>query len=388
MSSELILKWEAVREENGNLFDESLYDFSDEPLFQKNPHRKSLFPILHPELWNLYKKAEASMWTLEEIDFSGDRSDWDNKMTEDERRFIELILAFFAGADAIVNENLAENLLRSIDIQEVKCFYGFQIMIENIHNEVYSQLIETLISDKDRKDQLFNAIRPVVNPETGESECEIPAIAKLYDWAQKWIHRTPEDEYNSNEILQKMENQHEAYRLAIIWSRAKLLVAFASIEGIMFSGPFAAIFWLKEKGIMKGTTFSNEKISTDEGGHRDYACKLYTDKIHNKPPVQQTEGIVREAVVFEQEFMNYALDRLLGINRESMARYIEYVADHLMVSLKCKKLWNSKNPFPFMENISIFGFTNFFERKVAEYSMAGFEDEDAKGRIEEVMDDF
>lgn len=345
----------------------------DEPLFKKDNNRKSILPIKYADLWGLYKRAEASFWTLEEIDFSSDRHDFENNMTADERSFIELILAFFAGADAIVNCNIAENLLQKVDIQEVKCFYGFQIMIENVHNEVYSQLIDTLIRDPLRKLQLLNSIE------------NIPAIKRLYDWAETWIARTPEIEFKTNRELQRMEDVVEARRLAKVWCLAKQIVAFACIEGIQFSGPFAAIYWLKEKGILKGTTFSNEKISADEGMHRDFACLLFKKYVNNKPPDYQIYEIIFQAVEFEKEFMNTALDRLLGMNKNSMCEYIEFVADHLAVSLGYKKIYKTVNPFHFMDKISINGFTNFFERKVAEYSMSGFEDTDNTG-MEELED--
>ena len=347
--------------------------FMNEPLLEKDPYRKALFPIKYPILWSHYKKAEGSFWTMEEIDFSGDATDW-KKLSEPEQRFIELILAFFAGADAIVNENLAENFLKDIDILECKCFYGFQIAIENIHNEVYSQLIETLIPDREKKLQLLGSLE------------HIPSIRKLYQWAQMWIKRTLTDEYSNSKYLQQLPNLHEAYRLAEIWAFAKRLVAFACVEGIMFSGPFATIFWIKEKGILKGTTFANEKISVDEGLHRDYACLVYSMIVH-KPPIEEIVQIVREVVQYEQEFMSHALDRLVGINRNSMNQYIEFVADDLLMNLQYPKVWNTANPFPFMKKISFNGVTNFFERKVGEYSMAGFEQDIDYGVIRD-LDEF
>lgn len=356
-------------------FNPESYDMSDEVTFQKNPNRKSLFPIVHEDLWNAYKRCESAFWTFEEADLTGDLSDW-GKMTSEEQRFIEGVLGFFSNADVIVNENLAENFFREIDILESKCFYGFQIMMENIHTEVYSQLIETLITNTQRKDQLRNAF------------AKIPSIKKLLVWAQEWIKRTPEMEYVSNPILQEMDDQKEAHRLAIIWCRAKRLVAFACVEGVLFSGPFAGIFWLKKKGILKGLTFTNEKISVDEGEHRDYACLMYDAKITNKPPPQQIINIVEEAVELKKEYMASCLDRLQGINIDSMSEYIEFVADNLLQKIKINKRWGTANPFDFMDNISISGITNFFERKVGEYSMSGFEEDADKGAIKGVLSDF
>lgn len=361
-----------------DLFSRDAHDFSDEPLLKPNPSRKSTLPIIFNDLWEMYKKAQGSFWTAEEIDFTGDPVDW-KKMTQEEQDLVIMLLGFFAGADGIINDNLAENFLRDIDIPESKAFYGFQIAIENIHNETYSLMIDVLIEDRKLKDKLFNSLT------------EIPAISKLYVWVQKWIARTPKDEYMSNTVLQEMSDQKEAHRLAIIWCFAKRLIAFACVEGIMFSGPFAVFFWLKEKGILKGATFGNEKISNDEGLHCDYACLSFRKYIKNKPPAEQILNIVVESVEFEKEFMGTCLKRLLGLNIETMHKYIEFVADHLLTSIRFPKHWNAENPYPFMDKISFNGMTNFFERKVGEYSTAGFEnldDNNKENQVVGVLDDF
>ena len=265
----------------------------------------------------------------------------------------------------IVNENLAENMMRIIDIPEVRCFYGIQIMIENIHNETYSLMIENLIKDKKEKERLLDSIKTM------------PGVSKLYNWAQRWIKRTPEDELKDNPILQSyldegapMETVEE---LATIWCYAKCMVAFACVEGIMFSGMFAIIFWLKERGILPGLTFSNELISRDEGLHRDFACLLYSMFAY-KPPNEQILEIVQEAVEYEQELISGCMDRLRGLNRQDMKRYIEFVADNLLMNLGLPKHYKVTNPFEFMEKISFSGITNFFEKRVGEYGLGGFEE--------------
>ena len=332
-----------------------------EPLLRKRKERPSIIPI-NPEFqreWELYKQAESSFWTAEELDLEEDPKHWD-KLSSDEKLFIENILGFFSGADGIVNENLAENFSRQIDIPEIKSFYGFQIAMENIHNEVYGLLIERLVQDPVRRNQLAHAIH------------HLPNISKMYDWAKRWIQLTPEQELATNPKLDPEDPQDR--ERAEIWTFAKRLVAFACVEGIMFSGPFCAIFWLKEKGILPGLTFSNELISRDEGLHTVFACQLYS-RIVNKPPQEEILQIVQEAVEFEQEFVQSCLKQLTGINADTMNQYIEYVADNLLNRLGYAKRWKTKLPptMKFMEKISFDGMTNFFEKKVAEYSLGGFE---------------
>jgi ribonucleoside-diphosphate reductase beta chain len=319
--------------------------------------RYTLFPIKYPEIWQFYKDARASDWHAEELDLEQDIKDWE-RLTVNEKIFIENILAFFSGADGIVNENLAENFGRQVNIMEVKCFYDFQKVIENVHNEVYSLLIDTYVKDEERKARLFNAIT------------EMPEITKLYKWIQNWIRIEP---YNPDGTIN-------------VKNYARRLVAFACVEGILFSGPFCAIFWLKERGILKGLTFSNELISKDEGLHRDFACLLY-GMLRNKLTYAEVLEIVSEAVDFEIAFTNESLKvDLIGMSRQKMGDYIKFVADHLLVSLGYKSHWNVACPFPFMEKISFNGKSNFFERRVSEYNKSGFE----KGATDapEIVEDF
>ncbi|KIH93702.1 ribonucleoside-diphosphate reductase subunit M2 [Sporothrix brasiliensis 5110] len=307
---------------------------ADEPLLQENPQRFVLFPIKYHEIWQMYKKAEASFWTAEEIDLSKDLHDWNNRMNEDERYFVSHILAFFAASDGIVNENLVERFSGEVQVPEARCFYGFQIMMENIHSETYSLLIDTYIKDPARRTYLFNAIDT------------IPCIRKKADWALKWIS----DEQSTF---------------------AQRLVAFAAVEGIFFSGAFSSIFWLKKRGLMPGLTFSNELISRDEGLHTDFACLLFSH-LKNRPSKQVIEDIIVDAVKIEQEFLTEALPcALLGMNSTLMKQYIEFVADRLLVALGNDKVYRATNPFDFMENISLGGKTNFFEKRVGEYQKAG-----------------
>jgi ribonucleoside-diphosphate reductase beta chain len=302
-----------------------------EPLLAENPNRFVLFPIQNPEVWDFYKKAEASFWTAEEIDLSQDQKDW-NGLTDNERHFIKHVLAFFAASDGIVNENLAINFMQEVQMPEARCFYGFQIMMENIHSETYSLLIDTYIKDPKEKDYLFNALETV------------PAVQRKGQWALTWI--------NSENFAER-------------------LIAFAAVEGIFFSGSFCSIFWLKKRGLMPGLTFSNELISRDEGLHCDFACLLYS-YLENKLPEERVQAIIRDAVTIEQEFVTEALPvSLIGMNSRTMSQYIEFVADRLLVSLGCAKIYNSANPFDFMEMISVQGKTNFFEKRVAEYQKAG-----------------
>jgi ribonucleoside-diphosphate reductase subunit M2 len=282
----------------------------------------------------MYKKAEASFWTAEEIDLSKDLHDWNKRLNDDERFFVSHVLAFFAASDGIVNENLIERFSGEVQIPEARCFYGFQIMMENIHSETYSLLIDTYISEPRQRTYLFNAID------------NIPCIRKKADWALRWI-----------------SDKSSTF--------ACRLIAFAAIEGIFFSGSFAAIFWLKKRGLMPGLTFSNELISRDEGMHTDFACLLFSH-LNNKPDAALVQSIITEAVTIEQEFLTDALPcKLLGMNADLMCQYIEFVADRLLLALGNKKFYNSTNPFDFMENISLAGKTNFFEKRVGDYQKAG-----------------
>ncbi|GFF26710.1 ribonucleoside-diphosphate reductase small chain [Aspergillus udagawae] len=307
---------------------------ANEPLLQENPHRFVLFPIKYHEIWQMYKKAEASFWTAEEIDLSKDLHDWNNRLNDDERYFISHVLAFFAASDGIVNENLLERFSNEVQVPEARCFYGFQIMIENIHSETYSLLIDTYIKEPKQRTYLFDAIDT------------IPCIAKKAQWAMTWI-----------------SDKESTF--------AQRLVAFAAVEGIFFSGSFASIFWLKKRGLMPGLTFSNELISRDEGLHTDFACLLFSH-LNHRPDKKVVEDIIVEAVAIEQEFLTDALPvGLLGMNSKLMCQYIEFVADRLLVALGNKKYYNSPNPFDFMESISLAGKTNFFEKRVGDYQKAG-----------------
>lgn len=316
-----------------------------EPLLAPQNNRFTLFPIKHEDIWKMYKKAEASFWTAEEMDLSKDKNDWDNKLTDSEKCFIKNILAFFAGSDGIVGENLLENFSTEIQIPEVRCFYGFQIAIENIHAEVYSLLIEKFITDRHEKDKLFNAIT------------EIPCIQEKANWALKWFSRES--------------------------SYAERLVAFAVVEGIFFSGSFCAIFWLKKRGLMPGLTFSNELISRDEGMHTDFAVLLYS-KLQHKLSTERIYEIVKEAVAIEKSFISDSIScAMIGMNTNLMNQYIEYVSDRIVYQLGYKKIFNSKNPFDFMQLISMENKTNFFEKRVGEYSLANVKvsDEDDIGEM-------
>ncbi|GAA6058878.1 hypothetical protein JCM10212_002822 [Sporobolomyces blumeae] len=306
----------------------------DEPILKPNDQRFVLFPIQYNEIWGQYKRAQASFWTAEEMDLSKDMNHWDTKLTENEKYFISHVLAFFAASDGIVNENLVERFGSEVQIAEARCFYGFQIMMENIHSEVYSLLIDTYVREPEQRDKLFNAIET------------IPAIGKKADWALKWI-----------------SDEKSVF--------GERLVAFAAVEGIFFSGSFASIFWLKKRGLMPGLTFSNELISRDEGLHTDFACLLFSH-LERRPHPDTVERIIREAVEIEQEFLTDALPvRLIGMNAELMCQYIEFVADRLLVSLGNKKIYNRENPFDFMDMISMEGKTNFFEKRNSSYQMPG-----------------
>jgi ribonucleoside-diphosphate reductase beta chain len=303
-----------------------------EPILEENKDRFVLFPIKHHDIWDMYKKAEASFWTAEEIDLSPDLADWSGKLNDDERHFIKHVLAFFAASDGIVNENLAINFMNEVQYPEARCFYGFQIMIENIHSETYSLLIDTYIKDPAEKDHLFHAME------------NVPAVKKKAEWALRWISNG---------------------------SFAERLVAFAAVEGIFFSGSFCSIFWLKKRGLMPGLSFSNELISRDEGLHCDFACLLYS-QLENKLSEEKIREIITNAVEIEKDFVTDSLPvKLIGMNAELMRTYIEFVADRLLVSLGYSKVYNATNPFDFMELISMERKTNFFENRVAEYKKAG-----------------
>ena len=304
-----------------------------EPILQENKNRFVIFPIKHHDIWDWYKKMEASFWTAEEIDLHQDLNDWNNKLNSDEKYFIKHILAFFAASDGIVNENLAENFVNEVQYAEAKFFYGFQIMMENIHSETYSLLIDTYVKDETEKDQLFRALEV------------FPAIKKKADWALKWIESD---------------------------SFAERLIAFAAVEGIFFSGAFCSIYWLKKRGLMPGLTFSNELISRDEGVHCDFAVHLHNHHLINKVPKARIREILIDALDIEREFITESLPAsLIGMNATLMAQYLEFVTDRLLVELGCEREYNSANPFDFMDMISLQGKTNFFEKRVSEYQKAG-----------------
>ncbi|GAO45867.1 hypothetical protein SAICODRAFT_77829 [Saitoella complicata NRRL Y-17804] len=333
--------WAKVLKETGSKVEEkdtkekaAENDDDFEPLLVENEKRFVLFPIKYHEIWQMYKKAEASFWTAEEMDLSKDLHDWENRLNDDERFFISHVLAFFAASDGIVNENLLERFSNEVQVPEARCFYGFQIMMENIHSETYSLLIDTYIKEPAQRTYLFDAIET------------IPCIRQKAQWALTWI-----SDKNS--------------------TFATRLVAFAAVEGIFFSGSFASIFWLKKRGLMPGLTFSNELISRDEGLHTDFACLLFSH-LRKRPSKKVVEDIITEAVKIEQAFLTESLPvPLLGINAKLMEQYIEFVADRLLVALGNDKYYNATNPFDFMENISLAGKTNFFEKRVSDYQKAG-----------------
>jgi ribonucleoside-diphosphate reductase subunit M2 len=310
-----------------------------EPLLAPDDNRFVMFPIKHNDVWEMYKKQVDCFWRAEEIDLSKDLTNWES-LNDDEKHFISMILAFFAASDGIVLENLATRFMSEVQVSEARAFYGFQIAMENIHSQTYSLLIETYIKDNEEKNKLFNAIE------------HFPCIKKKSDWAQKWIH----------------DNRS---------SFATRLVAFACVEGIFFSGAFCSIFWLKKRGLMPGLTFSNELISRDEALHCEFAILLYS-KLLKKMDKSRIHELIKEAVEIETEFICEALPcRLIGMNSEMMTQYIKFVADRLCVQLGYKKIYNISNPFDWMEMISLEGKTNFFERKVGEYSLANKQSEDA-----------
>ncbi|KAF5738607.1 Ribonucleoside-diphosphate reductase small chain A -like protein [Tripterygium wilfordii] len=302
-----------------------------EPILKEQNQRFCMFPIRYNQLWEMYKKAEASFWTAEEVDLSLDVQHWET-LTASEKHFISHVLAFFAASDGIVLENLAARFINDVQIPEARAFYGFQLAMENIHSEMYSLLLETYIKDSKEKDRLFNAIE------------NIPCVTKKAKWAMEWIKSST--------------------------SFAERLVAFACVEGIFFSGSFCAIFWLKKRGLMPGLTFSNELISRDEGLHCDFACLLYS-LLRKQLHWQKVHCIVREAVEIETEFVCDALPcALIGMNSTLMSQYIKFVADRLLVVLGYQKMYSVENPFDWMEFISLQGKANFFERRVGDYQKA------------------
>jgi len=303
-----------------------------EKILEENKNRFVLFPLQYHDIWEFYKKSQASFWTAEEIDLSSDLADWE-KLNAGEQHFVKHVLAFFAASDGIVNENLAENFVSEVQYKEAKFFYGFQIMMENIHSETYSLLIDTYIKDKDEQNHLFNAIDTV------------PAVQKKAEWALKWI--------SSESFVER-------------------LIAFAAVEGIFFSGSFCSIFWLKKRGLMPGLSFSNELISRDEGLHTDFAVHLYNHHIENKLSRERLIEIIDSALTIEKEFITEALPvSLIGMNSDLMKQYLEYVSDRLLIDLGVGKIYNSENPFDFMKNIAMENKTNFFEKRVGEYSKQG-----------------
>ena len=311
-----------------------------DPLLTDDTSRYVMFPVQHEDIWKMYKKQVDCFWRAEEIDLSKDLVHW-SRLTPDEQYFISMVLAFFAASDGIVMENLATRFMGDVQISEARAFYGFQIAMETIHSEMYSILIETYISDKVQKNKLFRAIETC------------PSIAKKADWARRWIGYATEDK--SSEMF------------------ATRLVAFACVEGIFFSSSFAAIYWIKKRGIMPGLTLSNEFISRDEALHTEFAILLYS-KLQQKLEKTRIAEIVREAVEIEKEFITESLPcRLIGMNAKLMSQYIEFVGDRLCIQLGIDKLYNSQNPFDFMELISLESKSNFFERTVSEYAMANKE---------------
>ncbi len=304
----------------------------NEPLLTENPNRYVMFPLQDQEIWQHYKKMEDCFWRTEEIDLSKDLTHW-NKLNDNEKHFIKMILAFFAASDGIVLENLGQRFMSEVQLPEARAAYGFQLMMENIHSETYSLLIDTYIKNEDEKMKLFKAID------------NFPCIKKKADWAIKWIN-----------------DKRSSF--------ATRLIAFACVEGVFFSGAFCSIYWLKKRGLMPGLTFSNELISRDEGMHTDYAICLF-HKLIRKPKKSKVHDLFKEAVAIEKEFICDALPcKLIGMNNELMSQYIEFVADRLLVQLGYPKLFDVSCPFDFMEMISLEGKTNFFEKRVGDYSLS------------------
>jgi ribonucleoside-diphosphate reductase subunit M2 len=309
-----------------------------EPILKPDDNRFVMFPIKHNDIWEMYKRQVDCFWRSEEIDLSKDLNDWD-KLSNDEQHFIKMIIAFFAGSDGLVLENLASRFMNDVQISEARAFYGFQIAMENIHSETYSLLIDTYIRDGEEKNKLFHGIE------------NFPCINKKAEWAKKWI-----------------ADKRSSF--------ASRLVAFAVIEGIFFSGAFCSIYWLKKRGLMPGLTFSNELISRDEALHTEFAVLLYS-KLQKKLNKKRIYEIIKEAVDIEKEFINEAIPcRMIGMNSTLMSQYVEFVADRLCLQLGYDKIYNSTNPFDFMELISIETKVNFFERTNSEYALANKKIED------------
>lgn len=304
---------------------------TEEPILCEKSQRFCMFPVKYKQLWEMYKMAVASFWTVEEVDLSNDLSHW-KLLSDSEKHFISHVLAFFASSDGIVLENLAARFLKDVQIPEARAFYGFQIAMENIHSEMYSLLLDTYIKDLQVKNKLFNAVE------------SIPSVARKAKWALNWIQSSR--------------------------SFAQRLVSFACVEGIFFSGSFCAIFWLKKRGLMPGLAFSNELISRDEGLHCDFACTLY-NLLNKSLHWEEVHQIVGDAVEIEIEFVCESLPcALIGMNSTLMSHYIQFVADRLLVALACPRKYNAKNPFEWMESISLQGKANFFEKRVGNYQKA------------------
>ena len=313
-------KYKSINKNNDN----------NELLLQKNGKRFVLFPIIHNDIYELYKKAESSFWTVNEIDLSKDISDWE-KLNNDEKHFIKNIIGFFAGSDGIIMENLACRFMNEIQIPEARAFYSYQIFNESIHSETYSLLIDTYIKDNEEKEKIFNSIE------------NNPSISKKALWAYKWI-----------------ENNDVSFSIR--------LIAFAIVEGIFFSGSFCAIYWIKKRGLLPGLTFSNELISKDEGMHCEFATLLYS-KIQNRVEESIVHEIFKEAVEIEKEFITDSIKcNMIGMNSVLMKQYIEFVSDRLLVQLGYNRIWKVENPFDFMELISLRPKSNFFEVRVGEYA--------------------
>jgi len=304
-----------------------------EPLLQKNPHRFVLFPIQYPDVWDMFKSHEKTIWHSHEVDLSKDRLDWE-KLNTSEQHFIKRVLGFFAGSDGIVMENISTNFMSEIQIPEARQFYAVQNFMEAIHSETYALLIDTYVEDRDEKIDILRSIQTV------------PCIRKKAEWAMKWMNSDDSD-------------------------LATRLLAFSVVEGIFFSGAFCAIFWIKQRGLMPGLTTSNEFIMRDEGLHTEFACLMYSKCTHRLTQ-DAAHALVREAVAIEEEFINDALPcALIGMNAARMSEYIQFVADRHLMMLGYDKLWNVALPFPWMDRQSLSGKTNFFEKKVAEYTLAG-----------------
>ena len=322
----------------------------EEKILKEEKDRFVLFPVKHHDLWDMYKKQEELFWTAEEIDLVQDLEHWNNKLNENEKYFIKHVLSFFAASDGIVNENLAVNFMREVQYPEARCFYGFQIMMENIHSEVYSLLIDTYIKDQKEKEMLFNGMDT------------IPAVKRKAEWALRWI--------NSENFAER-------------------LIAFAAVEGILFSGSFCSIFWLRKRGLMPGLAFSNDLISRDEVLHCDFAVKLYRDHIENKLSPERVKEIILSALEVEKEFITDALPvSLIGMNADLMKQYLEFVTDRLLYDLGVGKVFNTQNPFDFMQTIALEGKTNFFEKRVGDYTKAGVGKTSEENNSLNISDDF